>query len=319
LGLNTQIVAQTLRAAVHGTKATSIPNPDQDIDVVVKLNLNSTFNDPSETIETTLDTINNISIPSPQGPVLLGSVLSNTLGISNGSIAHLDKKRIEKVTGYTDGQTTTLAVTTEFQKLLTEKKLLPDGVTVSYGGEDKQVKDSQQQMLLALVSGLVAMFMILIVSFNSIRYTFYLLSIVPLSLIGVFGGLALTGQPVSFSSLLGIIALGGVIINHAIILMDSMLHLHHTRTDLAVIDVVIESSAIRLRPIFLTTITTAIGMIPLTLASTLWGPLAFTIMFGLTFAIILTLVLIPVLFYRHEVKVEEKKKLVLRHENSLDG
>jgi multidrug efflux pump subunit AcrB len=67
-------------------------------------------------------------------------------------------------------------------------------------------------------------------------------------------------------------------------------------------DAIIESSAIRLRPIFLTTVTTVVGMIPLAFVSALWGPLAFTIMFGLTFSMLLTLVLIPMFFYRYPGK-----------------
>ncbi len=155
------------------------------------------------------------------------------------------------------------------------------------------------------------MFMILIIAFNSFRYTFYLIMIVPLSLIGVLDGLALTGQPISFSSLLGIIALGGIIINHAIILMDSMLKHLRAEPDGNLIDAVIDSAATRLRPIVLTTITTVIGMIPLSLTNAMWGPLAFSIMFGLLFAIVLTLVLIPVLFYRAKQRVAIKKERLL--------
>jgi multidrug efflux pump subunit AcrB len=98
--------------------------------------------------------------------------------------------------------------------------------------------------------------------------------------------------------MLGVIALAGVIINHAIILLDSVLHTLRNNSELPLRDAIVEASAIRLRPIFLTTITTVIGMIPLTGVSALWGPLAFTIMFGLTFAMVLTLLFIPVLFYR---------------------
>ncbi len=126
----------------------------------------------------------------------------------------------------------------------------------------------------------------------------YLLLTVPLSLIGVFAGLAVAQQPLSFPAMLGVIALAGIIINHAIILLDSMYHLIRNRSDLPLEDVVVESAAIRLRPIFLTTITTVIGMVPLARASALWGPLAFSVMFGLAFAMILTLILIPLLFYR---------------------
>jgi multidrug efflux pump subunit AcrB len=143
---------------------------------------------------------------------------------------------------------------------------------------------------------------ILVLEFNSFRYSFYLLMLVPLSLIGVFAGLALTGQPLSFSSLLGVIALAGVIINHAIILVDSIIVRMKNPEGKTLEEVVVDGSASRLRPIVLTTITTVIGMIPLAGASALWGPLAFAIMFGLTFAMVLTLVLTPILVYRQPGK-----------------
>ena len=153
-------------------------------------------------------------------------------------------------------------------------------------------------MGMSFLSGLFLMFAILVLEFNSFRYAIWLILMVILSLIGVFGGLALTGQPISFSSLLGVIALAGVIINHAIILMDSMSRIERTNTTLSRKDVVVEAAASRLRPIVLTTITTVVGMIPLTTVSALWGPLAFSIMFGLSFSMILTLVMIPILYYR---------------------
>jgi multidrug efflux pump subunit AcrB len=297
LGLSTQAVAQTLRAAINGTKATSITQPKQNIDVVVKLNLNTAFTSNSDTNETTIDTVKNLTIQGPSGPVILGSVLSDTLGQSNAAIAHTNKNRIETVSAYPDDTTTAGAVTGEFQKRIGELHL-PKGVTVSYGGDNKDIVQSFTQMLIALVAGLVLMFMILIISFNSFRYTLYLLMIVPLSLIGVLDGLALTGQPISFPSMLGFIALGGVIINHAIILMDSMINHQREDPNKPTLDIVVDSAAMRLRPIVLTTITTVFGMIPLALSNPTWAPLALSVMFGLSFAIILTLVLVPTLFYR---------------------
>jgi multidrug efflux pump subunit AcrB len=306
VGLNTAIVAQTLRAAINGTKATSITEPGKNIDVVVKLNLNTAYTDPSNTNQTNIDSIQNLTLNTPNKAILLGSILTSSLGLSNAAIAHQDKKRIETVSAHVDSKTTTTAVVQEFKNRIKELNL-PAGITVTYGGDTESINKSFSDMFVALIAGLVLMFMILIISFNSIRYTLYLLGIVPLSLIGVLVGLTLSGQSLSFTSILGFIALGGVIINHAIILMDSMIHLHKSDSNLSVIDVVVESAGRRLRPIILTTITTVIGMIPLANSSPAWGPLAYTIMFGLAFAIILTLLLVPMLFYRAGVRDEHKK------------
>lgn len=306
LGVNTQTVGQVLRASVNGVKATTITLPGQDIDVYVKLNLNPAFLTPADTNETTIDAVSNLSVQGTNGPVLLGSILATNLGASNATISHRDKVREETVSAYNGPETTAQAITTEFEKRIGELQL-PPGVTVKYGGETQDINQSFTDMFVALIAGLVAMFMILIISFNSVRYTLYLLCIVPLSLIGVLDGLALTGQPISFSSLLGVIALGGVIINHAIILMDSMIHRQHTHPNEAPIDTVVESAAVRLRPIVLTTIATVIGMVPLAYTNATWGPLAFAIMFGLSFAIILTLVLVPTLFYRAQVRARDTR------------
>src|SRR6185312_13531246 len=288
LGLNTATVAQTLRAAINGTKATTIAQPTQDINVVVKLNLNTAFTSPADTAQTTIDSVKNLTIVGTNGPVLLGSVLASNLGLSNADISHKNKKRIETVSAYNDDKITSGQAISEFQKNFTGTDV-PAGVEVSYGGENQDINTSFSQMFIALIAGFVLMFMILIVAFNSFRYTSYLLMIVPLSLIGVLDGLALTGQPLSFPSLLGFIALGGVIINHAIILMDSMIRHLHEEPNKPIIDIVVDSAAMRIRPIFLTTVTTVIGMIPLAASNPMWAPLAFSIMFGLSFAIVLTL------------------------------
>lgn len=306
LGLNTSLVGQTLRAAINGTKATSITQAKQNIDVVVKLNLNPAYTDPSNTAQTTVESIKNLTIMNTAGtPVLLGSVLDDSLGLSTAAIAHKDKNRIQTVSAYPDASTNTTKVVAEFQKRIGELKL-PAGVTVSYGGESESINESFTQMFVALIAGLVLMFVILIIAFDSIRYTLYLLYIVPLSLIGVLGGLAITGQALSFTSLLGVIGLGGVIINHAIILMDSLIRQLRAHPEKQLIDIVVESSEMRFRPIVLTTIATVIGMIPLALSDPTWGPFAFTVMFGLMFAICLTLVVVPVLFFRAPHHKENK-------------
>jgi multidrug efflux pump subunit AcrB len=157
---------------------------------------------------------------------------------------------------------------------------------------------------LALLAGAALMLAILVLEFNSFRQAFYLLSIIPLSLIGVLTGLMISGSPLSFPSMLGVIALAGVIINHAIILMDSISRIGRENPDHTLADVVVEAASTRFRPIILTTVVTVVGMIPLSFASPTWGPLAFSIMFGLAFSMILTLILIPVLYYRSEMRKE---------------
>ena len=308
VGLSSAQVAQVLRTAVSGNIATTIKKDQKDIDVVVKLNLNPNFVNPEDTIKTTIDSIRQIPIATQSGTVLMGSLIESSVSESRAAISHEGRKRIVTVTSQIKSDITAVEVTNAFKKQFVNVSI-PESVTVSYGGEDEDVNKSFKEMGLALLAGMILAFAILVLEFNSLRFPLYLILIIPLSLIGVFLGLALTGQALSFSSMLGVIALAGVIINHAIILLDSILRILRSDDNKRTLrDSIVEASAVRLRPIVLTTITTVIGMIPLTTASPLWGPLAFAIMFGLTFAMILTLVFVPVFFYRWPGEFERMKK-----------
>lgn len=304
-GLTAAQVAQVLRASVSGTTATTIKKQGDDVDVMVKVDLNADFVNPEDTNKTTLDTIKQLSIVTPTGTVLLGSLINTKISESRAVISHEDQKRVASVSSQLQDGATALEIVGLFKK--EEANLnVPDGVEIDYGGENEDVQKTFTEMFLALIFGMAGMLAILVLEFNSFRYAFYLLFTIPLSLIGVLGGLTLTGQTLSFSSMLGLIALAGVIINHAIILLDSILHRleneNKNETPATLHTVIVESSSIRLRPIVLTTVTTVVGMIPLAGVSALWGPLAFAIMFGLTFAMILTLILIPMFFYRYPGK-----------------
>lgn len=301
VGLSPAHIASTLRTAVSGSVATTIKQEDEDIDVLVISNLNPAWSDPSEAATAPVEALLNIPIPTPRGTVLLGSVLTSSIEKSNSVIRREDQKNIATISSYLSQDATATEVSSAFESALTAEGL-PAGVQVAVGGETEEVDQSFQEMFVALIAGMVLMLAILVLTFNSFRYSFYLLMLVPLSLVGVFAGLAITQEPLSFPSMLGIIALAGVIINHAIILVDSIIVRMKNPLGRALDEVVADAAVSRLRPIFLTTLTTVVGMIPLAGASALWGPLAFTIMFGLTFAMVLTLILTPILVYRHPGK-----------------
>ncbi|HRH55692.1 MAG TPA: efflux RND transporter permease subunit, partial [Candidatus Paceibacterota bacterium] len=216
---------------------------------------------------------------------------------ANAVIRHEDGDRIATLTADATATGNPLQIASEFTSRM-DDVALPEGVVMKIGGESEDVNQSFAEMGIALLAGAMLMLAILVLEFNSFRQSFYLLSIIPLSLVGVFAGLFITNSPLSFPSMLGIIALAGVIINHAIILMDSVARIGKERTSASLTDVVVEAASTRFRPIVLTTVVTVVGMIPLSLASGLWGPLAFSIMFGLAWSMVLTLLLIPILYHR---------------------
>lgn len=296
-------ISTALRAKVFGVTATTLRHNGEDTDVVIRLGNEEELLSLYNKDNTTLDDLRNLAVTTRSGDtVLLGTLLKTDYRPANSAITREDTMRVVTVSAYTNGDVTATEVVNEFKNKIAGLNI-DDGITIKYGGETEDINRSFTEMFLALVAGLLLMLAILVLSFNSVRYSFYLLLAVPYSLIGVFIGLSIAGLELSFTSLLGVIALAGVIINHAIILMDSLItdkaavNENDTRT---LVDRVADASVSRFRPIFLTTITTVVGMIPLSRISDFWSPLAFAIMFGLSFAMILTLILIPTLFFRAE-------------------
>ncbi len=305
MGASVSDVASNLRMSVAGVTATKIRSGNNDVDIVVSLDLNPNFTDPHEASFANIDSVKTISMRNQSGGTfLLGSVLSDSLGRNNSVINHEGRERLSTLTADVGLGYNSREVLSEFKKKM-EGVEMPDGVKMKIGGENEETDKSFVEMFFALIGGVVLMFIILVLAFDSIRYSAYLLLAVPLSLIGVFFGLTIMRQTLSFPSLLGVIALSGVIINHAIILMDSIIQRFKHSDGKEFKEVVVESAVSRLRPIFLTTITTVVGMLPLTVASALWAPLAFAILFGLSFAMLLTLVLIPLLVYKYPSKIHK--------------
>ena len=305
LGLTSASVAGTLRTAVYGTEATSIRTLRDDIRVVVRGNLNTETANSDLANHATIDSVKQIPLSTPRGEVLLGSVLHITLEKATQLIAHEDRKRVISLTSQVLADANVRDTTNLFVSRFESELELPAGVSMNVGGENEEVDESFKEMFYALIAGIFLMFGIVVLAFNSLRLGWYTLLTVPLTMIGVIGGLFLTQKPVSFPSLLGIVALAGVVINNAIILVDSFLHRLRENLQGDYKKILVETAVNRLRPILLTTITTVVGMIPLIFTAAIWAPLAYTIMFGLLFATVLTLLMIPILLLRAEEKIRK--------------
>jgi len=296
-GLTASTIAKILRTTIHGATATSLRTGTEEIDVVVKLNLNTQYRDPHDTARTTMDALRNLEIKTPQGMVLLGSFLKISVAKASGVIFHEDRARVATVSSHLQQGAIAGDVVKEFQEKMKNTDL-PEGVTLQVGGENEDVDQSFQDMFVALIVGMLLVLSILVLQFNSFRQAFMIIIVVPISLTGILFGLALTDKALSFPSIMGFIALSGIVVNNSIILIDGMNHLRKQNTHMTLIDVVIKGAGRRLRPILLTTLTTVIGIFPLTYAAEIWAPLAFAVMFGLSFAAVLTLFLVPILYLK---------------------
>mgnify|MGYP001494100851 CR=1 FL=1 len=298
LGLSPQLISYTLRTAVFGVEATTLTSLTDDIAVFVKLNLNDASTISSEAANvTSIDTIRNLRLRTQTGStVLLGTVANIRVRESNALIRHEDQKRIVSVSAEITDAGNVLEINQEILNRIDNELEVPESIEISLGGENEESNQAFIEMGYALIVGIVLMIGVLVLQFNSYRHTFYVLSIIPFSLIGILAGLALVQQPLSFPSIMGFIALTGIVVNNSILLIDMMNHLRVKYPERPVREVVLDAAAARLRPILLTTLTTVIGMVPLLTTDPIWVPLAVAIMFGLSFSVVITLVLVPVIY-----------------------
>lgn len=298
-GFTPQQISQTLRSTVFGTEATSITTDGEDIDIIVKLDLNPAYVDPADTNAVSIAALENITLTSPSGDsVPLSALTTTSVRESSTAIRHDDRKRIVSVSGGIEPGANLREILATFQQRAPRELSIPESVEVAYGGETEEADEAFRDMFLALIVGVLLMLAILVLQFNSYRHTMYVLSILPFSLIGIMFGLALTQKALSFPSLMGFIALSGIVVNNSILLIDRMNSNRRANPDGEVRNAVIDAAVSRLRPILLTTLTTVIGVFPLTFASDLWSPLAYAIMFGLSFSVIITLLLVPIIYNR---------------------
>jgi multidrug efflux pump subunit AcrB len=170
---------------------------------------------------------------------------------------------------------------------------MPDGYRLEWWGEHKSSGEAQEALAGNIPMFVVMMILITIALFNNLRQTAVIWLVVPLAVIGVTVGLLVTGQPFGFMALLGLLSLSGMLIKNAIVLVDEI----NTQRgeDKAPIDAVVGSAVSRLRPVALAAATTVLGMAPL-FPDAFFVSMAVTIAFGLSFATILTMVVVPVLY-----------------------
>ncbi|MET4026301.1 multidrug efflux pump subunit AcrB [Marinobacter sp. MBR-99] len=173
-----------------------------------------------------------------------------------------------------------------------ENQPLPAGTRLEMGGDAEGSNDANTALLKAAPIGILLLLFFLLLQFNSFRRVGVILLTVPLATVGIFPGLVLSGSPFGFQSLLGVIALVGIVVNNAIVLLDVMdRELERGR---GIRDAVRTAVERRTRPILLTTATTVAGLLPLAFSSsTLWPPMAWAIISGLLASTVLTLLVIP--------------------------
>lgn len=307
-GLDTRLIATTIRTGVNGIEASTYRTGDKEYDITVRLR--------SEDRQG-LDAVKNLTILKDGQQIPLVAVADFDVQSGLGSVTRKDGQRVVTVSaGVATGKNAQEILQTVRTKLSAYQKALPAGYTMDYTGENKDQEESFSFLTTALFLGSALILMILIAQFNSVTDPIIIMVAVALSLIGVLLGLLLTRTAFGLFTFIGIISLAGIVVNNNIVLID---YAHQLRAKgMGKREAIIEAGATRLRPVLLTALTTVLGLIPLTFginmdfvgllteldldfhigspSTQFWGPMGTAIISGLTFATFLTLVIVPVMY-----------------------
>ena len=330
LGVSTGQVGQQLRAAIFGNKAGIYKENGEDYDIYVRFNKDDRYNK-SAIFNQKITFRDQATGKIKEIPVSAVASQMNSSGFS--AIKHKNIKRVVTVySALSPGETDAGAVVARIENSMKNFNDFPKGVKIDYTGQIEEEKKQMNFLIGAFITGLLLIFFILIIQFNSVSKPGIIMLAIFLSLIGVFGGLVISGAPfVIMMTMVGIIALAGIVVNNGVVLLDYT-ELLISRRKLqdgvseseylpldSLYETLVKAGRARLRPVLLTAITTILGLIPLAIGLNInfftlfsdfdaniymggdnvvfWGPLAKTVIYGLLIATFLTLIVVPILFY----------------------
>ncbi|MEC7267172.1 MAG: efflux RND transporter permease subunit, partial [Bacteroidota bacterium] len=325
-GLSTAQIGSNLRTALFGKDVGKFKDGEDDYQVTLRFNDEYRY-DREALLDQTI-TFRDQSDGKVKSIPIRSVVKELTFSSTYGSVRRKDQKRqITLYSNVLDGYNAN-NIMQEIEATLENELETPNGYLVDFTGEQQEQEESMEFLSTALLIAVVSIFLIIVAQFNSIAAPIIIMLSVLFSLIGVFLGLAITGEDFSvMMTMIGIISLAGIVVNNAIVLIDYTNLLRNRKkrdldlektdrlSDRDIKQAIIEAGRTRLRPVLLTAITTILGLIPLaigfninfyTLLSDInpqiylggdnvdfWGPMSRAVIYGLVFATFLTLVVVP--------------------------
>ena len=345
LGVAVGQVGMQLRRSLFGEKAGVYKEDGEDYDINVRFKEDLRYN------KSALFNQNIIFRDQATGrikeiPVSAVTTQKNTAAFS--AIKHRDSKRVVTIySGLEPGFTDAQAIVNEIQAQMQNYHAIPEDIRIDYTGQIEEQNKQMAFLMGAFFSGLGLIMLLLIFQFGGISKPLIIMIAIFLSFIGVFYGLILTGWSfVIMMTMVGIISLAGIVVNNGVVLLDytqlliDRFKVQHGIEDNQLLSqpdvkaVIIKAGKARLRPVVLTAITTVLGLIPLAIGLNIdffslftsldpkiyiggdnvifWGPLAWTVIFGLIVATFLTLIIVPVLFFiSYRIKIGLYKSRVV--------
>lgn len=287
MGISLETVALTLRGATAGLEIREFRD---ELDVSKKYDLKVRFSPESRTSPRMLD---NIKVRSNTGELVpLSTIARYSQGKGLNSIRHSDRRRIVRISASNQGRSA-VDITEELIAKLNHIQL-PAGYLFDFSGEYEETAESFASLRLAYIVAALLIFTLLVSQFDSLAQPFAILTTLPLSIIGAMVGLFVTGNNFSIMSFIGLVGLSGIVVNDSIVLVDCINRMR--KSGLSMFDAIVAGGKQRLRPIISTTLSTVGGLITLTITDQMWEGLGVVIIFGICFATVLTLIVVPVMY-----------------------
>jgi multidrug efflux pump len=301
LGVNTAMVANYLKTAIFGNRVATYRQFQDEYDITIRLPVEQRLD---------VDALLKLQIPNALGqPVPLSSLGEFTYAGGLGTVRHLNQRRVVTITGDAEGRLSN-EVLADVQRIL-DNLSLPVGYEIRYAGEKEEQDKAAAFLGRAFLFALLLIVMILVAQFNSLLVPVIIMTTVILSLIGVFTGLLVFPMPFSIIMTgVGVISLAGVVVNNAIVFLYYTRQLEGRGRSLT--EAAVEAGTIRLRPVLLSAVTTILGLVPMASgvsydfhtfewalrseSSQWWASMAIAVIFGLGFATLLTLIVVPTLY-----------------------
>jgi multidrug efflux pump subunit AcrB len=278
-------VGSVLRTAISGIELTKIIKGEDEIKLIAIFHSSSIPD---------LASIQNLQVMnSRKQPVFLKDVSTIELKPAVNAITRIDQRRTVVLSSGADSTTNGPALLAAFQKSYASYQM-PAGYSISYGGENEQNAESFASIVQAMIVAILLIVATLVIQFNSFRKALIVLVPIPLALIGVFIGMAIFDVSLGLPGLIGILALFGIVVKNSIILVDKInLNL---KSGIPFDDAVADAGKSRLEAIFITSLCTIFGILPVTLSDEFWRALGGAVIFGLTLSSFLTLFLVPAFY-----------------------
>ncbi|UOQ50274.1 efflux RND transporter permease subunit [Gracilibacillus caseinilyticus] len=287
-GLSYQEVMSQVQTAMTGQTVMQYREDGEEMNVTLQYPEDET---------TTINDLENLEIQNQQGTTIPLSTVADFEQVqSAATISRENQQRQVNITSGIEGSD--LGTVSQNVKDALDSMHFPEDYDYTIGGQTEDMTEAFADLSLALILSIFLVYAVMAVQFENFLHPLVIMFSLPATAVGVFGGLFITGLPLSITAFIGVIMLAGIVVNNAIVLVD-YINILRAR-GIARYEAIVEAGKTRLRPILMTTLTTILAMVPLALGygegAEMQQPMAVTVIFGLSVSSIFTLVLIPVVY-----------------------